>query len=179
MKKIILALIGLVFGGVAYADSCQQLMSAFAPAQQQALCTGFVAAASPTPIASGSLTISAGDVVISTAYKNVVNNIGTIAATGSTGGDGNTVANTVTVVTGADGTKGVKLPALSSVTAGAKIVVINGATGATLKVYANGTSDAINGATGQTTISVAAKLLFECWKYDSTNWYCSKGVTSY
>ena len=127
----------------------------------------------------GAVTISRGEAIFGTALKGVADNIGTLAAAGSTIADGAPVVTTIARVTGANGTTGVVLPALSGLTAGRKITIINSDTVNALKVYGNAAGELIDGQAGNTAVSVAAKLWLECIKYDATNWYCAKTVTPF
>lgn len=39
--------------------------------------------------------------------------------------------------------------------------------------------ETISGQSGTTAISLAAKLMLRCYKYDASNWYAEKGVIAY
>lgn len=97
------------------------------------------------------------------------------AAAGSTRADATALTASFSWVTGADATKGVVLPAP---TAGRLVVLKNDDTAnAVLKVYAPGSAK-INGVTGSTAFSMAAKTA--CWfvAYDATDWFSVPLVAS-
>lgn len=114
-----------------------------------------------------------GVLVMTKALTGLAEPTGTLAALGSTQTDAAAITTTVTQVTAVDGTKGVKLPALSSVTTGQTLVIINSSTTSALKYYTNASGETVFGQSGTTAISLAAKGMAICKKYDSTNWYCS------
>ena len=106
-------------------------------------------------------------------------NTGTLAAAGSTQADGAAVVTTICRVTGANGTTGVVLPALAKVPVGACVTIINSDLTNALKVYSAAAGETISGQSGTTAISLAAKLMLRCYKYDASNWYAEKGVIAY
>jgi len=153
MKKILLGLLASLFVvSSAHADACStRLTGLFTAYQATRLCSLF------------SSTIT-----------------GTLAGAGTTQADAAAITfQDIVRVTGADGTVGVKLPALSNVSVGQSITVINTNTVSLLKVYSNDAAELISGQAGTTAISLAAKLTFVCIKYDATNWYCGKNVLPY
>lgn len=119
------------------------------------------------------------EIIINKALSGLADNIGTLAALGSTQTDAAAITATISRVTAADGTKGVKLPALSTFTAGRSLLIINSDTTNALKVYSNAAGETLSGQSGTTAISVAAKLFLRCIKYDASNWYVEKGVAAY
>jgi len=123
---------------------------------------------------TGDLTSQAtngGNLVFNVAKTGVVFPSGTVAATGSTQADAAALPTTVQRVTAADATKGVKLGALSTYTTGQVILIANAAA-AVLKLYSDAAGETINGTAGTTAFSIAANAVVQCYKYDTTNWYC-------
>jgi hypothetical protein len=120
-----------------------------------------------------------GPILFNKALSGVGNNIGTLAGAGTTQADAAAVVTTVARVTGANGTVGVNLPSLASVSTGQTVKVINSDVTNALKVYSAAVGELISGQAGTTAISLAAKLVLSCTKYDATNWYCEKSVTPY
>lgn len=112
-----------------------------------------------------------GNIVMTKAKTGVVFPSGTVAATGSTQADAAALPTTVQRVTAADATKGVKLGALSTYTTGQVILIANAAA-AVLKLYSDAAGETINGTAGTTAFSIAANAVVQCYKYDTTNWYC-------
>lgn len=113
------------------------------------------------------------------ALKGIGNNIATLAALGTTQANAAPVISTVARVTGANGTVGVKLPALASIITGGEVKVVNSSTASALNVYSNAAGELISGQAGTTAISLAAKLVLTCTKFDATNWYAEKSVLPY
>lgn len=103
----------------------------------------------------------------------------TLAAAGSTQTDAAVVASNLCIVTAANGTKGVRLPPLAAVPVGTCITIVNTDLVSALKVYSDAAGELITGQAGTTAISLAAKLMLRCYKYDATNWYAEKGVLPY
>ena len=117
-----------------------------------------------------------GNIIFQKGQTGVRSDIGTLAGAGSTQADAAAIVHTVTRVTGANGTVGVNLPALATIGVGARVTVINSDVTNALKVYGNAAGETIDGQSGTTAISVAAKLFLDCFAYDASNWYCDKGV---
>jgi hypothetical protein len=95
-----------------------------------------------------------------------------VAAAGSNQGDATEISaggGTLVTVTGAGSNKGVKLPALSGITAGTQFVIVNTAS-ATLKVYP-GTGDKILPASDNGAVEAAANAGLILWKADDDSWY--------
>lgn len=105
--------------------------------------------------------------------------IATLAGLGTTQADAAPVVTRKARVTGANGTVGVKLPALASVPIGYEIKVINSDVTNLLKVYSNAAGELISGQLGTVAISLAAKLVLTCTKFDNTNWYAEKSTLPY
>lgn len=125
---------------------------------------------------AGEVQVRRGELVFNTANKGIADNIGTLAAAGTTQADAAAVVTTIARVTGANGTTGVKLPLLSTRTAGSMLTIINSDVTNALKVYSAAAGELIDGQAGTTAISVAAKTWLRIIKYDATNWYGEKGV---
>lgn len=124
-------------------------------------------------------TTNGGPILFNKALSGVGNNIGTLAGAGTTQADAAAVVTTIARVTGANGTVGVNLPALAAVSTGQTVKVVNSDVTNALKVYSAAVGELISGQAGTTAISLAAKLVLSCTKYDVTNWYCEKSVTPY
>lgn len=155
MKKILsvfVLIVCLSFAQAAHADACgASLTTPFTSFQAKKLCAAFSYAVP-----------------------------GTVAGAGTTQADATSVGtSTVIKVTGADGTVGVNLPALSTLQPGSSVAIINSSTASALKVYSAAAGELISGQSGTTAISLAAKLILTCTKYDASNWYCGKSVTPY
>ena len=99
--------------------------------------------------------------------------IQSVAAAGSNQGDATDISaggGTLVTVTGAGSSKGVKLPALSGVTAGVMFVIINTDGSNTLEIYPN-TGDKILPGSDNAGITVAASTGLILWKADDDSWY--------
>jgi hypothetical protein len=111
---------------------------------------------------SGALTASAGllfGVQTVVAAGNAIGNAGLISATGGA------IVNIVT----ADNTKGVKLPSLASVGIGAVYIICNNIAAKTLEVYPTA-GDAINPASDDAPITIAADTIMLCIAVDGVSW---------
>ena len=111
---------------------------------------------------SGALTASAGllfGVQTVVAAGNAIGNAGLISATGGA------IVNIVT----ADNTKGVKLPSLASVGIGAVYIICNNIAAKTLEVYPTA-GDAINPASDDAAITIAADTIMLCIAVDGVSW---------
>jgi len=99
-----------------------------------------------------------------------------VVAAGSNQGDGTaiTCSHPLVTVTGADATKGVTLVAVSGLTVGQNIKILNFAASA-LEVYP-ASGDAIYPAADNAGISVAAYGMLELFVYDGTGWAGNEGV---
>ena len=89
-------------------------------------------------------------------------NQGAAAAISATGG-------TLVQVTGADDSKGVRLPLLSDVTVGTCFLIFNNLSNKTLEVYP-GSGDAINPASDNAGVTIAADTIMLCIALDSAEW---------
>ena len=111
---------------------------------------------------TGALTASAGllfGVQTVVAAGNAIGNAGLISATGGA------IVNIVT----ADNTKGVKLPSLASVGIGAVYIICNNLAAKTLEVYPTA-GDAINPASDDAPITIAADTIMLCIAVDGVSW---------
>ena len=117
-----------------------------------------------------------GQFIFNKALKGIANDMGTLAGAGSTQTDAAAIAHIISRVTGANGTVGVKLPALSSVGVGTLLYIINSNTSSALKYYSNASGETIDGQSGTTANTLAAKLWATCLAYDASNWYCADSV---
>lgn len=171
MKKLIL--LSIFVSSFAVADTCGKgLTGIFPAAQANGICGKINTPTIATPTLSGDVTLSTGNLVVSTSTKGVVLPIGTVAAIGSIQGDAAAIPGPVSTVTAADGTKGVYLP--STPVVGQLYKVINTAA-AVLKIYP-GTGDTINATAANTAVSVAASVVTDCIPVSTAAWWCSEGV---
>ena len=111
---------------------------------------------------TGALTASAGllfGVQTVVAAGDAIGNAGLISATGGA------IVNIVT----ADNTKGVKLPSLASVGIGAVYIICNNLAAKTLEVYPTA-GDAINPASDDAPITIAADTIMLCIAVDGVSW---------
>ena len=100
----------------------------------------------------------------------------TVAAAGSDQDGAGAITATggaVVIATGADNTKGVRLPALSEVKTGQVYLILNNLSNKTLEVFP-GTGDAINPASDNAGITIAADTIFLCIAMDSAEWFAAE-----
>ena len=125
-------------------------------------------------VTAGGQTITAGGLTFTAGAK--IQGRETVAAAGSNQGSGTAVTCThpLVVVTGADGSKGVTLAAVSGLTVGQSIKILNFSASA-LEVYP-ASDDRIYPATDDGGITVAAYGFLELFVYDATGWMGNEGV---
>ena len=152
---------------VSLTDANAQSIAGAVTAASTLAVTGAAALSSTLAVAgastlTGALTASAGllfGVQTVVAAGNAIGNAGLISATGGA------IVNIVT----ADNTKGVKLPSLASVGIGAVYIICNNIAAKTLEVYPTA-GDAINPASDDAPITIAADTIMLCIAVDGVSW---------
>lgn len=176
MKKIIIVLALLLSARAVHADDCtESLGNAFTPNQSIAICGKYGDALTNDliPATAGGVSLGSSGLYFAGVHGSFYTTASSdLAATGSVQGDAALITTALTYVTGADATKGVKLPATGQTNA--KYIIVNTAA-AVLKIWPN-TSDTINATGADSSVSVAASTVTECWRRSATAWWCNEGV---
>ncbi len=97
----------------------------------------------------------------------------TVAAAGSDQAGAGAISATgggTVIATGADNTKGIRLPLLSDCNVGQQFLIMNNLSNKTLEIYP-GSGDAVNPASDNAAITIAADTILLCIKMDTAEWF--------